>query len=128
MGNIYRRQSLLPKQTTREQVKKRQRSVIMNFRATPEEKEIIDQRIKLSGLMRQDYFLQSSIHQKVVAYGNIKSFDEIKRQMKSIDEHLCSVLANGGGAGEVDEDKLELLRMILELLDSIYNDDREGEI
>ena len=54
--------------------KNRRRNVIMNFRVTPEEKRKIESRIELSGLNKQDYFIQSLMNQQVICFGNIRMF------------------------------------------------------
>ena len=53
MGKIYRRETLKTSTTTKKKdEKRRKRNVIMNFRVSPEEKERIEERIALSGLMK----------------------------------------------------------------------------
>ena len=52
MAKIYRRDNLIAGVTPKPKSKKRKRSVIMNFRVSPEEKKLIDDRIALSGLGR----------------------------------------------------------------------------
>ena len=59
---IYRRvtqPSGNPKTTMKKNVKNRKRSMIMNFRVTPEEKELIEARIKLSGLSKETFFIDT---------------------------------------------------------------------
>ena len=94
----------------------RKRSIIINNRVTPEEKEIIYKRIELSGLSIQDYITQCCMYGKVTAVGNVKSFDAIRKEMKIIDQHLCKIKK----ADELDFRILESLRAILEILDGFY--------
>lgn len=115
MARIYRRKSLIKNTNPIVKEKKRKRNLIMNFRVSEEEKEAIENRIALSGLKKQDFFIQSCMHQKIVTIGNVKTFDEMKNKMKLVDQHLLEL-------AEVDElemDKLELLRTILEILDGL---------
>ncbi|MBQ6787410.1 MAG: hypothetical protein IJO85_06785 [Lachnospiraceae bacterium] len=90
---------------------KRYRNQIMNFRVTVEEKQKIEKRMELSGLSKQDFFIQSLMNQQVICIGNIKSFTEINRQLLQIEEHLKNVTT----LVELDENMMESLRMILEL-------------
>ena len=83
---------------------------------TPEEKEIIFDRRRLSGLKIQDYVAQSCMYNQISVVGNIKTFDAIRNEMKTIDEHLMSLKS----VDELEMEKLESLRMILEILDGFY--------
>lgn len=120
MSKIYKRNSLVkgvvPKKNTKFN---RKRSIIINNRVTPEDKDIIYKRIELSGRTIQDYVTECCKYGKVTAIGNVKSFDAIRREMKVIDEHLCQVQR----ADELDLEVLESLRMILEILDGFYGDE-----
>ena len=97
----------------------------MNFRVTPEEKQLIDERIALSGLPRAEFFIQSCMHQKVITFGNVKTFDAIKKKLIVIDEHLRAV----GKSDELELEILEYLWMILEMLAGLEREDGvNGEI
>lgn len=124
MAKIYRRDNLalgvVPKKKNE---KNRKRSVIMNFRVTPEEKQFIDERIALSGLPRAEYFIQSCMQQKVITFGNVKTFDAIKKKLLVIDEHLQAV----GKSEELDLEILESLWMILEMLAGLEREDEVNE-
>jgi hypothetical protein len=120
MGKIYRRSTLVAKVAPKKKDEKaRKRNVIVNFRVSPEEKKIIDNRIALSGLPRGQYFINSSIHNEIHTTGNIRTFDEIKKQLKRVDEHLCSI----SSVDELDLERLESLRAIVEILNSIYREE-----
>lgn len=97
-------------------MKNRKRNVIVNFRVSQEEKQLIENRIQQSGLRKADFFIRSCLHQKIHVTGNIKTFDEMKRRMKMIDEHLREI----NQTEELDFEVLESLRTILELLDNVY--------
>ena len=120
MSKIYKRDSLIkdvvPKKSTKFN---RKRSIIINNRVTPEDRDIIYKRIELSGRTIQDYVTECCKYGKVTAIGNVKSFDAIRREMKVIDEHLCQVQR----ADELDLEVLESLRMILEILDGFYGNE-----
>lgn len=117
MSKIYKRDSLvkdvIPKKSTKFN---RKRSIIINNRVTPEDRDIIYKRIELSGRTIQDYVTECCKYGKVTAIGNVKNFDAIRREMKVIDEHLCQVQR----ADELDLEVLESRRVILEILDGFY--------
>ena len=82
MGKIYRRETLKTSTTPKKNdEKRRKRNVIMNFRVSPEEKERIEERIALSGLMKSEYFISSCLENKVIAYGNVRTFEKIKQSL-----------------------------------------------
>lgn len=126
MAKIYRRDNLVSGVTPKKKNEKnRKRSVIVNFRVTPEEKQLIDERIALSGLPRAEFFIQSCMHQKVITFGNVKTFDAIKKKLIVIDEHLRAV----GKSEELELEILESLWMILEMLAGLEREDGvNGEI
>lgn len=121
MAKIYRRNNLITNVTPKPKSNKRKRNVIMNFRVTQEEKKLIDDRIALSGLSRADFFIKSCMHQKISTFGNIRTFEEIKRKMVLIDRHLQEVERTE----ELDVEILESLRMILEMLDGLDSGERQ---
>lgn len=95
----------------------------MNFRVTPEEKQLIDERIALSGLPRAEFFIQSCMYQKVITFGNVKTFDWMKKKLLVIDEHLQAVEKSK----ELDLKILESLRMILEMFAGLERKDEVNE-
>jgi hypothetical protein len=118
MDKIYRRSSLVANTQPKKTVKKRKRNIIVNFRMSLEEKKILDNRIELSGMKKQDYFIQSCLHQRVQTFGNVKSFDAIRKRMQLIEQHILSL----SRVDELDYEVLESLRMVLEMLDGLYSD------
>ena len=124
MAKIYRRDNLvLGVRPKKKNEKNRKRSVIVNFRVTPEEKQLIDERIALSGLTRAEFFINSCMHQKIVAYGNVRTFGEMKRKLAEIDRHLQQIEKSE----ELDIEVLESLRMILEMLGGLEREDEVNE-
>lgn len=124
MVKIYRRDNLVSGVTPKKKNEKnRKRSVIVNFRVTPEEKQLIDERIALSGLPRAEFFIQSCMYQKVITFGNVKTFDWMKKKLLVIDEHLQAVEKSE----ELDLKILESLRMILEMFAGLERKDEVNE-
>ncbi|WP_270781938.1 plasmid mobilization protein [Ligilactobacillus ruminis] len=116
-GKIYRRDTLLKNtKPKKKDEKNRKKSACVNFRVMPEEKEIIFNRIRLSGMKIQDYVAQSCMYNQISVVGNVKTFDAIRDEIKAIDEHLLSIKS----VDELELEKLESLRMILEILDGFY--------
>ena len=117
MAKIYRRTTLISGIKKKKDEKKRKCNIIMNFRVSPEEKQMIEERVKLSGMAKGEYFIQSCMYQKISVLGNIRTFDAIKESVAKLDRKLMELQS----VEELDEVTLESLRMVLELLDGIYN-------
>lgn len=118
MDKIYRRPTQsngTPKKKKDE--KARKRNVIMNFRVSSQEKELIEKRIALSGLSKSEFFIQSCMYQKILVKGNVRTYDEMRKQLAVIKEHLSKVESTE----DLELDVMESLRMIAEILDSFYD-------
>ena len=63
------------------------------------------------------------MHQKVITFGNVKTFDGIKKKLVVIDEHLQAVEKSE----ELDLEILESLRMILEMFAGLEREDEVNE-
>lgn len=63
------------------------------------------------------------MHQKIVTFGNVRTFDEIKRKLAGIDRHLQQIEKSE----ELDIEVLESLRMVLELFDGLEREDDVNE-
>ena len=123
---IYRRKTQFgdtPKKKKDE--KARKRNVIMNFRVTPQEKELIEQRIAISGMPKAEFFIQSCMYQTILVRGNVKTFDELRGQIREIEKVFNQSIADREDAlSGFGLKELESLRMILELFQAVY---RRGE-
>ena len=65
------------------------------------------------------------MHQKIVTFGNVRTFDEIKKKLAEIDRHLQQIEKSE----ELDIEVLESLRMVLEMLAGLEReDDVDGQI
>ena len=122
MDKIYRRPTQLggtPKMKKNE--KKRKRNVIMNFRVSPEEKELIDARIALTGLSRAEFFIESCLYQTVLVKGNIRSFSEIKKQVAQI----ADAVDRNPHLEDLELGQAQMLKTILEIIDRRFR--KEGD-
>lgn len=117
MNRIYRRETLGSEKKEKNPKKyTRKRNVILNFRVTEEEKRKIEKRIELSGLSKQEFFISSCLYQSINVVGNVKSFNAIRKEMISIENHLKNIVTSD----ELEPDKIESIRTIIEILDSYY--------
>lgn len=92
MGKIYKRENLsMGTSEKKKDESKRTRNVTINFHVTADEKSLIEQRIALSGLSKSDYFIQSTVSQKIVVFGNIRVYDQMCRDMHQILDEITTL-------------------------------------
>lgn len=121
---MYKRDNLSKeKSKTKKNEKNRYRNVIMNFRVTQEEKERIENRIALSGLNKQDYFIQSLINQQIVCHGSIRMFNAVEKRLLEIEKYLKVVPIS-----DMDDNILVSLRTILELYAKVKGEKGGGNV
>lgn len=94
--------------------KNRWRNVTIAFRMSPEENEELNNRVRLSGFRtKQDYIIQSVLHQKVVAIGNPLMLVQFRQNLQRIEQELERIEK----ASEMDEELLTPIRSMLEILE-----------
>lgn len=115
-SKIYKRATLHTNSVKTKKEKNRKRNVILNFRVSEKEKELIEKRIELSGLTKSEFFIQSCLYQAVLVKGNIHTFDKIRECLKNIGTEFSKTES----LSEMDIETLLELRTILELIKFVY--------
>lgn len=93
--------------------KNRWRSVTIAFRMSPEESEELNNRVKLCGFRtKQEYLIQSVLHQKVVVKGNPLMMIQFRKNL----QHIENELERLGNVSKMDEELLTPIRTMLEIL------------
>lgn len=93
--------------------KNRWRNVTVAFRVSPAERDEIDARVKLTGYQsKQDFLLQSVLHQKIVAVGNPLMFVQFRKNLQHIENELKRINA----VSEIDEELFTPIRTMLEIM------------
>lgn len=92
--------------------KNRWRNVTIAFRMSPEENEELDLRVKLCGYQtRQEYIIESVLHQKVTAVGNPLMLVQFRKQLRGIEEELKRLTI----LEDADEELFTPIRTMLEM-------------
>ena len=97
----------------------RWRNKVVAFRMSPEEDELLEAKVKLSGMTKQDYILNRLAEKEIAVVGNPRVFKALKNQMGLILEELKRIEA----AGEVTDEMLELIELITVTLDGMKGGD-----
>lgn len=99
--------------------KNRWRNKIVAFRMSPEEAKELDDRVKLSGFRtKQDYLIESVLHQQIIAKGTPMMLVQFRRDLQRIEKELIRL----EHAGDMDEELLTPIRTMLEILEAFYNE------
>lgn len=94
---------------------KRVRNKCINFRLTPTESEVLNRKIELSGLLKQEYIIKCLLDHKVEIQ---KDFNLADRLAKEIFQ-LARVIKK---YGVLEEDEQEILLFVLEIYEQLKNE------
>ena len=87
----------------------RWRNKTVAFRVSPEEDELLETAVKLSGLTKQDYIIRRLQEKEVVVTGNPRVYKALKNELAKVLNELKR-LKKGD---DVPEDLLEVIRLLL---------------
>ena len=99
--------------------KGRWRNVIVSFRMSPEERDDLNVRVKLSGLTKQDYIIKRLSERDIMVQPNTRVYKALRNQMAEILAELRRIKSGGN----IDSD----LRGIIEITAQTYNGVAEKE-
>ena len=90
--------------------KGRWRNVIVSFRMSPEERNDLNVRVKLSGLTKQDYVIKRLLEREVIVIPSSRLYKAMREQMTEILSELKRI-ENGKS---VDGDLLAVIETVAE--------------
>lgn len=85
------------------------------FRLSPEEADLLDAYVSLSGLTKQDYITRRLTNREVVVNGNPRVYKALKTQMEQLYlefHRLCN-------AGEISPEALHVLEVVSTIYDGM---------
>ena len=88
------------------------------FRLSPEEADLLDTYVRLSGLTKQDYITRRLLNRDIVVQGNPRVYKALRDQLAAVLGELRRMEAGGG----VDDEPLATIRLITVTLDGIKED------
>jgi len=97
--------------------KGRLRSVTVGFRMSPQEADLLNRLVQVSGLSKQDYLIHRVLQQEITVIGNPKVFIGLKRELIS----LCDELERINSISKITEEQLIMLNQITNILSSMKN-------
>ena len=96
----------------------RWRNKTVAFRVSPEEDEVLETAVKLSGLTKQDYIIRRLQKRDIVVQGNPKVHKALKDEMKKILTELQRIQ----DASEVNADLMEVIGLVAETMRGMKED------
>lgn len=87
--------------------KGRWRNVIISFRMSPQERDDLNVRVKLSGLTKQDYIIKRLLERAVIVQPNTRVYKALRNQMADILTELRRI-ENGAN---VDSDLIDKIQI-----------------
>lgn len=84
------------------------RNITVGFRVSPEEHEVLNRVVAISGLTKQEYCYRKCLDREIVVQGNPRVFRALKIEFAAILDELMRIEAGGG----VDADLLELIGQV----------------
>ena len=88
------------------------------FRLSPEEADLLDTYVRLSGLTKQDYITRRLLNRDIVVQGNPRVYKALRDQLAAVLGELRRMEAGGG----VDDELLATIRLITLTLDGMKED------
>jgi hypothetical protein len=99
----------------------RWRNKTVAFRMSEEENRILDTKVSLSGLTKQDYIIRQLLGWRIEVQANPRVYKALRNQMKEILEQLCRITA-----GEtIDPDLVETIWLVADTLNEVKGKDEE---
>ena len=92
------------------------------FRLSPEEADLLDTYVRLSGLTKQDYITRRLLNRDIVVQGNPKVYKALRDQLAAVLGELRRVEDGDGVDGEV----LDTINLIAKIMEGMKEDTNGG--
>ena len=98
--------------------KNRWRNITVGFRVSPEENELINKAVALSGLPKQEYCYRRCLNQDVVVQGNPRVYKALRDQLAAVLDELRRIKTGGS----VNDELLDTIQMIATIMNGMQED------
>ena len=103
--------------------KNRWRNITVGFRVSPEENELINKAVALSGLPKQEYCYRRCLNKDVEVQGNPRVFKALKTELAAVLTELKRIEVGNS----VDEELLNVIELIAVILGGLKGKDTDGK-
>lgn len=94
------------------------RSKAVTFNMSPEEDELFERMVHISGLCKRDFIANRLLNREIVVQGNPKVYKALKDEMEAIKSELERIEAGAG----VNPYLLDLIRFMTDVMDGMKED------
>lgn len=98
------------------------RNKTVAFRVSPEEDELLEIFVKLSGLTKQDYITRRLLEKEVVVQGNPRVYKALREQLAAVLDELRRIETGQG----VNDDLVDTIQMIAIIMNGMREETAYG--
>lgn len=109
------------KERLRNKDKNRKRKHLVCFRVTEEEKDLINEKVKLSGRLKQEYLIEAVLNHEVIFVGDRRVFNVMMGILKDIKVELKEIEETS----EVNENNIYLLKTTINMMENLFEKERK---
>lgn len=99
------------------------RSITVGFRVSPEENELINKAVALSGLPKQEYCYRKCLNREVVVQGSTRIYKALKDELGTVLEQLQRIEAGN----HVDDDLLDIIELLAVTMNGLKGEKENDE-
>ena len=103
--------------------KNRWRNITVGFRVSPEENELINKAVALSGLPKQEYCYRRCLNQEIVVQGNPRVYKALRKELAEVLTELKRIETGNS----VDEELLNVIELITIILGGLKGENENGK-
>ena len=103
--------------------KNRWRNITVGFRVSPEENELINKAVALSGLPKQEYCYRRCLNQEIVVQGNPRVYKALRTELAEVLTELKRIEVGNS----VDEELMNVIELISIILGGLKGEDENGK-
>ena len=101
----------------------RWRNHTVGFRVSPEENELLNRAVALSGLPKQEYCYRRCMNRDVIVQGNPRVYKALKNELAAVFQELQRIESGS----DVDDELLNIIEQIADILGGLKGEDNNGE-
>ena len=101
----------------------RWRNHTVGFRVSPEENELLNRAVALSGLPKQEYCYRRCMNRDVIVQGNPRVYKALKNELAAVLQELQRIESGS----DVNDELLNIIELIAEILGGLKGEDNNGE-
>ena len=101
----------------------RWRNITVGFRVSPEENELLNRAVALSGLAKQEYCYRRCMNRDVIVQGNPRVYKAFKNELAAVLQELHRIESGS----DVDDELLNIIELIADILGGLKGEDNNGE-